>query len=182
MIGNVLFLTSLPYREKDLGFVVTGRIVAVLLVFLLALPLCLAWRLVGGRAPGRVVVTLFYQAGILYLGCYLVLMAIGVAIGLQDSEFVDKALAVLRSAQIGTEEKLQRSMRLGEGVQGPETAVAAAVTLPLMAALPVWGLISWGAHRRALSLSCWRSAVALGLFAILTGLPVALIAWLADWL
>jgi hypothetical protein len=70
-------------------------------------------------------------------------------------------------------------MRLVEGADGLEILAAWLLFVGLMAWLPVWAFISWGGHRQALGVSRPRSAVALALFAILTGLPIVLIAWLA---
>jgi hypothetical protein len=171
LAGNLMLLLGLDVSPSPsaiggaLGGVFTwllsGELLGLIVVTLLAVPLTLAWRVVGKRIEFRQVTLIgAYVYGGLWFGFCGGVLIFGY--GLLDDTVFDRAIALLRGDAPGAPallaDRVDAAAALLQGaLQGPAAAtwVIALLTWFVTA---VWAIVAWGAFRRAYGANRWHAA------------------------
>ncbi len=187
LAGNLMLLLGLDLNPSPstiggaLGGVLTwllsGELLGLIVVTLLAVPLTLAWRMVGRRIEFRQVtlVGAYLYGGAWFGFCSGVLIF---GYGLIDDTVFDRAVALLRGAAAGPPAllagRMDAAVALLQGaLRGPALAtwVLALLTWFVTA---VWAVVAWGSFRSAYGASRLQAAGATLLWLAQVGALAAL--------
>ena len=169
---NISFLDRDPFIEiaEDASFFVLG-------VMAFGAALCLAWRLVKGRAEMKILFVIhFYYAGVLWLMMALSYMAILGVLRATEVQLYEDYREAVAQGQI-----LEFALKNYERLNKSDAYLPVFVVGHLIVFIPlVWTISVWGAYRVANHLSKFRSGVAFMLF-MLFGIPImASVAFVAN--
>jgi hypothetical protein len=169
---DLSFLDRDPFIQigEDLSFFAFG-------VMAFGAALCLAWRLVKGRAEIKVLFVIhFYYAGVLWLMMALSAMAALGVLRATDAQLYEDYREAVAQGQI-----LHFGLNNYERLHKSNAYMPVLVVSHLVVLMPlIWTISVWGAYRVANHLSKFRSAVAFMLF-MLFGIPImASVAFVAN--
>lgn len=167
VIAVWLAIAEWPGHSWDLF--AAGMSVGVLGAVILSIPLCIAWRAVGAQKTfGRILTIFAYQLSVIHLGIGLTGLVGFLSVNLAEPEVLRHVQETIRRTGVGQDlDEAVDTLLVSAGLR-----VVAPLCFGMAIALPVWYGISWGAFRRAVGLSRWRSAAA---FVITTMLLLLLV-------
>lgn len=164
-----LAIAEWPGHSWDLF--VAGTSVGILATLFFSIPLYAAWRIVGAAdAYGRILTVLSYQLSVLHLGIGLAGLVMFGSVNFTDPELLVNLRRVIVESGVGPElDQAVNALLANAGLQ----VSAPLLLLSLGLALPLWFGVSWGAYRRTLGLTRWRSAAAFAVLVLFALAPVA---------
>ncbi len=156
-----VFLAIVEWPGRSWYLFGCGAAISMIATVLLSGPLYIAWRVAGGASEyGRIMTILSYQSSVLHCGLGLGGLVSMITIRLTRPQLLENLREAIPKigARVWSSEELQTL------ISGPVSLYLAMFCLALL----TWAGLSWGAYRRALGLSRYRSLIAL----ILTGVLV----------
>jgi hypothetical protein len=162
LVGNLMLLFGLNVHPGPssvggafggmIGWLVAGELFGLVLVTLLAIPLTLAWRLVGRRIEfGQVTVIAAYLYGGVWCGFCMGALILGGGLQWVDAGMADRLVALLGGTAPGAPAEIAARFAVAQdqvqqALRGP---AAATLVVALLAWLitAVWAVIAWGSYR-----------------------------------
>ena len=187
LAGNLMLLVGLNVHPSPssiggavggvFAWLLSGELLGLILVTLLAVPLTLGWRLVGQRIEFRQVTLI---GAYVYSGAWFGLcggaLILGYGLQMTDAGVIDRAVAHLLGASgVSTplaERTLAAQAELQAAMHGPAVA-AWVVALLTWLVTAVWAGVAWGSFRRTFGAGRWQAAGATAIWAALIGALIA---------
>jgi hypothetical protein len=163
------------------AWLLSGELIGLILVTLLAAPLFVAWRAVGRRIEFRQVTLIgAYLYGGTWLGFCGGALILGFGFQLVDATLFDRAVALLAGsgAPLTAARVAQASDLIAAALRGPAAALLPFALLTWVLTF-VWVIVAWGAFRQAYGASRVQAALATAAWLALLTILVSTAAWLA---
>jgi len=187
LLGNLMLLIGLNVHPSPssvggsiggiLGWLLSGELLGLVLITLLAVPLTLGWRLAGRRVEFRQITLIgAYVYGGVWLGLCGGALIVGFGIQVVDGTVLDRVVALLAGTAPGAPatpaERWARAEATLQGVlHGPAAAMLVVAMLTWLVTA-VWALVAWGAFRNAFGASRLQAAGATALWLAMLGILV----------
>jgi hypothetical protein len=176
VIGGLLVLQVWPTRSHFVDFLLAGPILALIVAFVLSVPMYWAWRIAGaGREYRRVFAIVLYQCSFVGLCTSLAttVMLVAMEMALPDAVEAFAGNPTTEGASV-----LLATLQATPAAAAPWVVASLLIGLLLVGML-IWLARTWRAYRLALGQSPLRSWAALAIFAALCGIPVSALIWAA---
>ena len=193
LAGNLMLLLGLDVHPSPsaiggvlggmLAWLLSGELLGLVLVTLLAVPLTLGWRLAGHRVEFRQItlISAYVYSGIWFGLCGGALI-LGYGLQISEPGVMDRVVTLLAGntpdapAQLADRVAVAQA-RLQAAMHGPALAgwVVALLTWLVTAA---WAVVAWGSFRRAFGAGRLAAAVATAAWLAMLGALIALCVWL----
>jgi hypothetical protein len=194
LVGNLMLLIGLNLHPSPssvggsiggiLGWLLSGELLGLVLITLLAVPLTLGWRLAGRRVEFRQITLIgAYVYGGMWLGLCGGALIVGYGLQVVDATVFDRVVALLAGAAPGapaasTERWTQAEATLQGVLHGPAAAMLVVALLTWLVTA-VWAVVAWGAFRNAFGAGRLQTAGATLLWLAMLGALVWLCVRLA---
>jgi hypothetical protein len=190
LAGNLMLLSGLNVHPSPssiggaiggvFAWLLSGELLGLILVTLLAVPLTIGWRLVGQRIEFRQITLI---GAYVYSGAWFGLcggaLILGYGLQMTDAGVIDRVVAQLLGASgpsgaptLLAERTLAAQAELQAAMHGPAVA-AWVIALLTWLVTATWTVVAWGSFRRAFGAGRWQAVGATLVWAALIGALLA---------